>query len=363
ATPTANLSFNGSAAQTIHVERTTTTSNNGSSLTIQAGGAPSGALDKNGGDLVLSGGIATGNGSGVSNNGSTIIFKTATPLGSSSSLDVTPSEKMRICGNGFVGIGGITPAYPLEVGLTTQRTISNYGYLNQSGSTGNISSNQTPDISIRASGRILATEFNAMSDARIKHILNRTNTAADLQTLSSIQVTDYRFIDTIEKGKRTIKKVIAQELEAIYPSAVTKSIGTVPDVFQLAEIKDGIITVANSLQAGDMVKLVFANRTEVIKVLAATGTTIKVDAADTGKVFVYGKQVDDFRSVDYEALTTLNISATQELLKKIQQLDAENNTLKTQLNAKADATEVNQLKLQLDELKLLMQQNGIRTAK
>jgi hypothetical protein len=33
-------------------------------------------------------------------------------------------------------------------------------------------------------------------------------------------------------------------------------------------------------------------------------------------VFVYGEEVDDFRTVDYEGLTTLNISATQELAKR-----------------------------------------------
>ena len=31
------------------------------------------------------------------------------------------------------------------------------------------------------------------------------------------------------------------------------------------------------------------------------------------EVFVYGREVDDFRAVDYDSLTMLNISATQEL--------------------------------------------------
>jgi hypothetical protein len=34
------------------------------------------------------------------------------------------------------------------------------------------------------------------------------------------------------------------------------------------------------------------------------------------EIFVYGKEVIDFHIVDYEALSTLNISATQELSKK-----------------------------------------------
>jgi hypothetical protein len=42
-----------------------------------------------------------------------------------------------------------------------------------------------------------------------------------------------------------------------------------------------------------------------------------------GNIFVYGEQVNDFRSVDYEGLTTLNISATQELSKQLKQQRAD----------------------------------------
>jgi len=39
-------------------------------------------------------------------------------------------------------------------------------------------------------------------------------------------------------------------------------------------------------------------------------------------VFVYGEEVDNFRTVDYEGLTTLNISATQELGKLVKKQQA-----------------------------------------
>jgi predicted nuclease with TOPRIM domain len=44
-------------------------------------------------------------------------------------------------------------------------------------------------------------------------------------------------------------------------------------------------------------------------------------------VFVYGREVNDFRAVDYEALTTLNISATQELVKMISDLQKKNDDM------------------------------------
>jgi hypothetical protein len=49
-------------------------------------------------------------------------------------------------------------------------------------------------------------------------------------------------------------------------------------------------------------------------------------------VFVYGKEVNDFHTVDYEALSALNISATQELVKQINDLRAENQSLKSRVD-------------------------------
>lgn len=60
--PTNDLSFEGTANRTIWLERHTTTNTAGKSLTVEAGGATSGATDKNGGDLVLATGLSTGTG-------------------------------------------------------------------------------------------------------------------------------------------------------------------------------------------------------------------------------------------------------------------------------------------------------------
>lgn len=68
--PTSSLSFNGTAARTIGVERNSAGS--GNELRIEAGGAANGATNAGGGTLVLSAGRATGDG------GSNLYFETAT---------------------------------------------------------------------------------------------------------------------------------------------------------------------------------------------------------------------------------------------------------------------------------------------
>jgi hypothetical protein len=58
--PTNALSLSGQSAQTAWMERHTTSNTAGNSLTVQAGGATSGATDKAGGAVVLSPGASTG---------------------------------------------------------------------------------------------------------------------------------------------------------------------------------------------------------------------------------------------------------------------------------------------------------------
>jgi ribosome-binding protein aMBF1 (putative translation factor) len=48
---------------------------------------------------------------------------------------------------------------------------------------------------------------------------------------------------------------------------------------------------------------------------------------------VYGREVDDLRSVDYDAIAMLNVSATQELAKKLEEKDAVISALEARLSA------------------------------
>ena len=238
---------------------------------------------------------------------------------------------LSITGAGNVGIGTSTPTQAKLVinGYQTAPSFS-YEYLS-SGGTG--SSSGGPNLSIYCSDRVAATEYEAYSDARIKNIIGLSDNERDLNTLAQIKITDYRFIDTIGKGTGLNKKVIAQQLETVYPQAVNKITDVVPDIYKLAEIKNGHIAVENKLKIGDKVKLIFDKHTDIYDVLSADSKGFTINAKDEGKVFVFGKLVNDFRTVDYEALSTLNISATQELLKRMNAMSAENEKMRVENTA------------------------------
>lgn len=113
-----DLTLNGGgSARTIGAGRNGGSSA-GAALTLLAGGAGASGTDLAGGTLNLSAGISTGSGS------SSIQFQTATP-GASGTTDNTPSTKMVIAGNGYVGIGTSSPMGRLDV--TTSSTDVNGG--------------------------------------------------------------------------------------------------------------------------------------------------------------------------------------------------------------------------------------------
>jgi hypothetical protein len=267
----------------------------------------------------------------------------------------TTNDQFLIRAQGGVGIGTTTPTKgALEVDSVSGQVpaYDPAGFLETSGAAGNLSFVAHGNVSIWAAGLIYGDAIFAFSDERIKNIIGQSDGAADLKTLLGIQITDYTFKDTIAKGNRPQKKVIAQQVEKVFPQAVSRSTDEVPDIYKPADIKDGWIQLVTDLKVGERVKLIGDKEQGVYAVLevrdGAFRTSFKPAAE---KVFVYGREVKDFRSVDYEAIAMLNVSATQELARKLE----------------AESSEVAELKQELAELKQTMRQlaeavNGAKLA-
>ncbi len=81
---------------------------------------------------------------------------------------------------------------------------------------------------------------------------------------------------------------------------------------------------------------------EVLEVEKKRFRTEFTPAEGEESLFVYGREVKDFRIVDYDAIATLNVSATQEIKKEkdaeIAALKAENAALRKQLADQAART-------------------------
>jgi hypothetical protein len=272
----------------------------------------------------------------------------------------TQTNVLTLAANNNVGINTTTPFAPLHVAATVDfnfqttaaATYFNFGNNNSTGFTvATLPVGPQPASAIFANdiwtnGSIVSTSgaFTA-SDARLKKIIGRSNSAKDLETLEQIEVTDYTMKDTVKFGNKLFKKVVAQQVEKVYPTAVTsggvKGFTFTPDIYAVSESvkieKPGVYNIslarAHDLKDGDTVRLITYKSPEVNVVAhIVNDKTFTVETKEPlgDKVFVYGKQCTDLKAVDYDAISMLNVSATQELAKKVEALQQENHDLQDQ---------------------------------
>ena len=198
------------------------------------------------------------------------------------------------------------------------------GSVQRNGSSSGGELNVVSRISIYASDAIWTEDrLVATSDARIKAIDGRSDSAADLQTLLGIEITDYHYKDRIGRGDAPHKKVIAQQVEKVFPQAVGQQTNTVPDIYRSATIQDGWVALQTDLKKGERVRLISKETDGIYEVLAVEADRFRTAPTPaTDRVFVFGREVNDFRTVEYDALSMLNVSATQELANRLRRSEA-----------------------------------------
>jgi hypothetical protein len=241
-------------------------------------------------------------------------------------------------GQGRVGINTTTPHVPLEV----QSFLSipqDYDYFKYVPAILNLITNCpgcVANVSIYASDNVMAAEFDARSDGRIKDVIAISDSARDLATINALQVTDYTLKDKVRFGDKPFKKVIGQQVESVFPQVVSKHVEFIPNVYRTAAAVSNSAAgtllhfdSAHGLSSGaKRLKLLAPGdsamqQVRIVSITSARDVMIDTQQLKGDKVFVYGEEVNDFRAVDYEGLATLNISATQEIAKRLAKQQAD----------------------------------------
>ena len=255
------------------------------------------------------------------------------------------TNTMTMSDSGIVQIGTGWADARLNVGFINS-SVTMIGYLDTGGGQSG-DSTTTRAMSIRAEGLVLAGLVGVSSDLRIKTDLHPTDSVKDLETLMGIEVTDYHFKDKIANGHTSQKKAIAQQLEKVYQQAVNTTKGVVPDIYQKAKVQGGWVALATDLKVGDRVRLISDKEEGIHEVLEVKADRFLTQFKPAGdQVFVYGREVNDFRSVDYDAIAMLNVSATQELARKLKTVQDENAALRRELAAKDESMEARLIALE-----------------
>jgi hypothetical protein len=233
-------------------------------------------------------------------------------------------------------------------------------------------------MAIIANANVSAPSFFTLSDRRIKKDLQLCPGKDALATLMQLEVTNYRHVDTLAKGSGAVTGFIAQQVAKVFPQAVTVETNSIPDIYgkpvsiQLNGSEAAFnMAVAHNLVAGDKVNIIQdGGERKVYEVLSAEGTSFSVkdwnaSFSQPEKVFVYGREVNDFCQVDYDKIHNLNVSATQELARRVAELEAANAGLMEKNNKLQQQNEglrgdVNGLSDRLTKLENLLMSNGKR---
>jgi hypothetical protein len=325
----------------------------------------------------------------INPNGGNVGIGTKTPT---ARLDVNGTARVtsKLTVDDSIGIGTSTPSYPLHVTRAVNRLYngSSAKTTNQSSTSpqignpdrytadgyGGMGSADNWATSIYADGVVAGTAFVAMSDRRIKDIVDRSSARGDLNLINQLKVTDYRLKDRIGSGSALHKGFIAQEVRKVIPEAVSASRNYLPDIYlpAMENLYDAAqkrlsVTLAkpHALAVGDWVRI-FGDETpmetEVLAVLSPTSFTVASEEP-VAKAFVYGRRVDDFLAVDYDRIFTTGIGAIQELDRQLKEKDAKIAALEAKVAAQdkrstAQADEVTSQNARLVALEKLINKSS-----
>ena len=217
------------------------------------------------------------------------------------------------------------------------------GYLSTNGGTGTYNyGNQL--IAIRAEEYIWIDgngggRFIISSDERIKKNIVDVPDNLALEMVRNIPVRYYEYRNKKNGEEKTIG-FIAQEVKEVLPMAVGLQTNIIPNEMRnLSDISWNDTTLYTDLSDCSGVKYRFyvsndvSGNNEIKKEVIGNSDNSFTFDTSYNKVFCYGKEVDDFHTLDKNKLFALNFSATQELDRKVIALENENAELKSELAA------------------------------
>jgi hypothetical protein len=263
--------------------------------------------------------------------------------------DDNGAGEMTLTNRGSLGLGGefIPSNGLLEInGTHGSVSLSNWSYAELTTGGANLGAAVTQAYSLYASGAIAASEFNAISDARVKNIKEVRDNKKDMLTLEKMNVYEFDYIDKLNYGIKDKIGFIAQDLEKLNENLVNYSKNFIPNIFKTFKLinKNKIILDKEyDLEVNDILKIEITVYSQKImiekKVLAILNEVIiieTIELIESEDIFIYGKKVEDFRTVNFEQIIGMNVSSIKYLYNEIKEIKENQeklyNLIKNKLN-------------------------------
>lgn len=214
-----------------------------------------------------------------------------------------------------VGIGTTMPSHAK---LEVQGVYGSYG------ATGS----ELTDVSIYASGRIVAQSTFHFSDARIKNVVAQLSQNEANQAVQALRPCSFRYRQQPRQQPDSLTYgFIAQEVERVLPHAVHRQREAVLTIgCEGAVTEQGLLVCDNAhglSTAPALLRLVregSALDVPIASIIDDHTLVLGGEQPPSGRAFVYGPVVDDFRVLDKDAILTVAVGAIQHQHKEISEL-------------------------------------------
>jgi|694.fasta_scaffold00724_2 hypothetical protein len=214
--------------------------------------------------------------------------------------------------DGNVGIGVAVPASKLDV----YGSINAYGNINITG-TGN---------RFMIGNIAIPNQSASVSDSRIKINIADIEDTSALDKIMKIEPKNYNYIDTDERGTNNVIGFIAQQVKEVIPEAITIGEEYIPNIYKYYTIiSSNMILVddanINKIFIGNSLKIKVNNIPYITRVINKVNKTITIDIEIDvkSKCLIYGLKINDFHFIDKTYIYTLNVCATQEIYRRLEE--------------------------------------------
>lgn len=217
---------------------------------------------------------------------------------------------------------------------------------------------KTHRISIDADGAIFSATYIGASDERIKKDIRPLKDNESLNIIRQLDAKVYKYKDEIQRGPSEVIGFIAQDVNKTIPAAVNVMSKVIPNEMRVIKVsyknttsdlpdadESWEMTLNEELAPGTY-KFIFETLKDHIEeeeeLTTKDGKTFQLKKQYKDDVFLYGKQVDDFLSIDKQKIFAVAYSALQQVDKNQQILQQKVATLEdtiAKLTARLDALE------------------------
>lgn len=205
----------------------------------------------------------------------------------------------------------------------------------------------TERIDIATQGRIFSNGGYIMpSDKRIKEDIKTYDQLVALKQLNDLRVTTYKKID--DPLKKIEVGFISQEVKEIIPESITKIKMHIPDIYKWVPCTYNDET--NSVTIDNTFELTFMYRLQVMDENFKKYSAVVTDVEDgkaiihspefeskndgekpaiSNRIFLYGKYVNDFLTLDKDVIFSVAVASIQALSKQVTDLTSRLEALET----------------------------------